>query len=417
MSAPSGTVYAEVAANNFSMDENVCYDGIKQCSGNSKSSGIKQDNNTISLVQKTSYANKVFLSLFILVLALLLGTVCACITFALEISKLKSEVDACVIQMESASLRSHNALETKIQNLSKTINQQLSLTNSALEEQIQHLNVSDSTARQQLKHALETPGMYPFHPVASCASLAPSTPSGHYWVRASNDSTVQVYCDVTRSCGGVTGGWARVAEVDMTNSSQQCPQGLIERIDSTRRTCGISVASGCSSITFSSAALRYSRVCGKIRAYQVGSTDSFGGYRSSQLDINDQYVDGVSLTHGNLRQHIWTFASALDEVSNSDSNCLCVSTSSPSLPPTFVGMDYFCDTGSSGAVRADTFYGDDPLWDGAGCGHRSMCCSFNNPPWFYKQLSQSTTDDIEMRVCRSESSENIAIELAEVYVH
>ena len=30
--------------------------------------------------------------------------------------------------------------------------------------------------------------------------------------------------------------------------------------------------------------------------------------------IDSAYADGVSLTHGNLRRHIWSFAARLDEV-------------------------------------------------------------------------------------------------------
>ena len=61
---------------------------------------------------------------------------------------------------------------------------------------------------------------------------------------------------------------------------------------------------------------------------------------------------------------------------------------------------------------------NDPLWDGAGCGPTSTCCSFNTPPWFYRQLPQPTTDDIEMRACRNEdaSHEDIAIEMIEIYI-
>ena len=51
-------------------------------------------------------------------------------------------------------------------------------------------------------------------------------------------------------------------------------------------------------------------------------------------------------------------------------------------------------------------------------GLTSTCCSFNTPPWFYKQLPQPTTDDIEMRVCRDEASSNedVAIESVTIYV-
>ena len=51
----------------------------------------------------------------------------------------------------------------------------------------------------------------------------------------------------------------------------------------------------------------------------------------------------------------------------------------------------------------------DPLWDGTDC----LCC--NNPPWFYKQLPQPTTDNIEMRVYKNGNGENIAITEIEIY--
>ena len=133
------------------------------------------------------------------------------------------------------------------------------------------------------------------------------------------------------------------------------------------------------------------------------------------------YVDGVSLTHGRPRQHIWTFAAAQDETTtNPHTKCPCTNiniASSATPPPAFVGNDYFCDTGSSSAYT-NKFYSGDPLWDGAGCGPQSTCCSFNNPPWFYKQLPQPATDDMEMRVCRStnSSNEDISIEMFDIYI-
>ena len=133
-------------------------------------------------------------------------------------------------------------------------------------------------------------------------------------------------------------------------------------------------------------------------------------------------MDGVSLTVGNPRRHVWTFAAALGEISiDPRLICPCINTdrASQATPPTaFVGNDYFCDTGSERRSQPNVFYSDDPLWDGAGCEHQNMCCSFNNPPWFYKQLPEPTTDNIEMRVCRDEvvSNEDILIEVIEIYV-
>ena len=152
--------------------------------------------------------------------------------------------------------------------------------------------------------------------------------------------------------------------------------------------------------------------CGKIKAYQYGSPDSFGNSgRGSNPSINTYYVDGISLTLGNPRRHLWTFAAALDKVGSFSSrfNCPCTNNrdaSRASQPPAFVGND---DTAS--ITRYQTiFYADDPLWDGAGCGPQNTCCSFN------KQLSQPATDDIEMRICRDERFEDIAVEMIDIYV-
>ncbi len=61
-----------------------------------------------------------------------------------------------------------------------------------------------------------------FHPASSCAAvlqLYSSSPLGYYSIRSSNGTPVDVYSDMTLSCGGITGGWRKVAELDMTNNN------------------------------------------------------------------------------------------------------------------------------------------------------------------------------------------------------
>ena len=80
----------------------------------------------------------------------------------------------------------------------------------------------------------------------------------------------------------------------------------------------------------------------KVIAYQIGGTR----HRESAA-ISVAYVDGVSITHGNLKEHIRTLASALAEnvvTSNENSGCSCFRHSG-TTPPSFVGTDYFCDGG------------------------------------------------------------------------
>ena len=182
----------------------------------------------------------------------------------------------------------------------------------------------------------------------------------------------------------------------------------------------------------------YSNVCGHIIGYQIGSNDAFCpfqevcGYRDVGRDptslraftVNDVYVDGLSLTHGNPREHIWTFAVAINDVDGQrhpEYLCPCTRTgSSGIIIPPFVGSNYFCDTGNhvSGWINGN-FYGDDPLWNGAGCRGNDTCCTFNTPPWFMNQLSGPTADPLELRSCgdqEANTDENVGIQLVEIYV-
>ena len=339
------------------------------------------------------------------------------------------------------ALNNHTELDVRLETLESRIDTTLNETIDSMELLLlMSLNanatnldsiIEDIAYLQRQINLLNPHETIPRKPEGSCADIlssSPSSQSGYYWIEA--DSTGQtlnrVYCDMTLSCGGVTGGWMRVAELDMTNSSHQCPSGLMQRteLNSGKHTCGINSNSAtCSSVTYPVKTLEYSEVCGKIIAYQVGSPDTFRNSTCTNTSINTYYVDGVSLTHGNPRHHIWTFAAGLDEyaATSPQSNCPCTDTlrsNEATPPPSFIGNDYFCDTGSAGGYQSGRFYGEDPLWDGAGCGPQNTCCSFNNPPWFYKQLPQHTTDDIEMRVCRDQpyEKEDIAIEMIDIFV-
>ncbi len=194
----------------------------------------------------------------------------------------------------------------------------------------------------------------------------------------------------------------KVAELDMTDNSNQCPSTLTQHIDSSKRTCAInSNSASCAPVIYSIYAIEYSKVCGKIKDYQFGSPSAF----YNRVSINSYYVEGISLTYGSPRKHIWSFAASADEVgTHLPSNCPCTNINqarSDTTPPAFGGNDYFCDTASQGIFRNGFFYGGDPLWEGAGCGPLNTCCTFNNLPWFYKELPEPTTDDIEMSVQRS----------------
>ena len=232
-----------------------------------------------------------------------------------------------------------------------------------------------------------------------------------------NDTYTKLSQQGTCGCGGP--GWRRVAYLNMSDTTQTSCPGDWELITTPKRSCGrpANATYTCYSALFRS--FTSSQVCGRIIGYQVGQPEAFV-YENKGFPqtIDGPYVDGVSLTYGNPRQHIWTFAVPIQEINSLPTNLCPCNDNSLVRVPSYVGNDYFCETGvPTGQTWSYTFYADDPLWDGEGCGPTSACCTFNNPPWFCKQLPQPTNDDLEIRLCgiMSVNEENTPVELVEIY--
>ena len=97
-------------------------------------------------------------------------------------------------------------------------------------------------------------------------------------------------------CGIYSLNWRRVTYIDTTQGST-CPDGLREVTNSAlnKRACGRTVDGGCSSLTFP-IGYKYDHICGHARRYQKGSLDAFGTSQGKSID--DDYVDGISITRG-----------------------------------------------------------------------------------------------------------------------
>ena len=231
--------------------------------------------------------------------------------------------------------------------------------------------------------------------------------------RLLRESVVPLLQLQTFSCGGST-GWRRVAYLNMSDPSQQCPS-VWREITTPHRVCGRRSTS-CVGPSYTTGSEQYNQVCGRIIGYQIGHPDCFN---SASLSINSVYVDGISVTHGSPRQHIWTFATGMDERDPTDS-CPCVTGSRDGNNiPSFVGQNYFCESGliQYPGSNGPFYTNGDPLWDGQGCGPTSSCCTFNSPPWFNVRLSSPTNNEIEVRICGGTySSEDSPIQLIELYV-
>lgn len=277
-----------------------------------------------------------------------------------------------------------------------------------------------------------SPGFCAGYPAESCKSIAqetPDAPSGEYWIRTCSGLVVSVYCDMTtdRCCSnsGSARGWMRVANLNMTDPTQVCPAGMFLGADVRKRLCRRKVAAGCKSIFFPTYHLPYTRVCGRVIGYQEGSADAFWQYyNDNTLTLDDDFLDGITISVGYPRTHIWTFVASQTEGgvgADTIYSCPCGRTDVPTsgVVPPFVENNYFCEAGLENVWASNgVLYVDDALWDGEDCPENSSCCRLNNPPWFCRDLGREFRNDFEVRMCGDEErgNEDIALEIIELYV-
>ena len=215
-------------------------------------------------------------------------------------------------------------------------------------------------------------------------------------------------------CG--EGIWHQVAYFNMTDRSQQCPSAwrsiTLDGIRVCKRPSG-----GCPGTVYS-VNRTYSKVCGRVIGYQYGSPDAFATAGSRGSTINQAYLDGISITQGNPRTHIWSYAvGATENGSCTNINCPC--SNSDQRPPSFVGNNYYCESAHQGDCWInDMFFSTDPLWDGQQCNNEGTCCTgTNTPPWFSVDLNTSS-DDLEVRICHDQDAddEGSFVQLLELYI-
>ena len=251
-------------------------------------------------------------------------------------------------------------------------------------------------------------GIQNLHILDSCEAVSNFSiqlPSGMYNIREGNFSREE-YCFT--SCNGIRGRWRRIAYLSNNISPVECPMGFQVITDpNVPALCKRNpIGAGCSSITYSTNGNSYSQVCGTIHGSYFGDPDGFKSFssirfKSANTLLRDNYVDGISLTHGTMNEHhIWTLSAIVNFDNPTDICSVC-----DDNKPSYVGMDYSCDVVEQcrDSCSPRQIWGD------------NQCKGSNT---FFKNLMQPTSDDIEMRVCtdQDENDEEIFLSFVELYV-
>ena len=265
-----------------------------------------------------------------------------------------------------------------------------------------------------------TYGLIPFCPGKSCLDIYQNNPSSHgvskqYVIKIGSHLRF-VYCDMSLECGGEK-GWMRIANINATGGDN-CPNGW-KKITSPTKACRAhSNSAGCYSTHFATYNIPYNRVCGMVVGIQKGTTDGFLAYSDRKL-IDEEYLDGISITYGFPRKHIWSYAAGISESYSRDQTATCPCTlRGGTRAPSFVRDHYYCESGSTlDGMNYGAYYTGDPLWDGKGCT-KSNCCAQPNLPWFYRQIPLTANNDIEAQICCDEalSNEGVLVKEIQLYV-
>ena len=287
------------------------------------------------------------------------------------------QLAANLIQLNMSFFENLVDIKSLMQDLSPSINSNF---NSSVRTLLQRINEFNTAST----------GFSMLVPAPSCQAIhlfQPSAMSGYYWVRSSYGSSIQVYCEMTMKCDGIKVGLLRVALLNDHTRQDFCVNELMTSTSNPNQCIQTSMDFGCSHTIFPLMNVTYSHICGTIEGYGLKTVDGFAtNPRSHDPSINDNYVDGISLTYGEMpnRTHIWTFAA------KKETDCL-----QNTLP------DF--------AINSVSCLPDIDL-----CPPSASGCS----PYFFKPLQQTTSEDIEMRLCRDQGriDEDVAIKHVEIYV-
>ena len=99
--------------------------------------------------------------------------------------------------------------------------------------------------------------------------------------------------------------------------------------------------------------------------------NAFVEHFSASQNINGYYVDGISITHGQPRKHLWTYAVGCSELMLDGADTLSACPCNGNFPgaeayiPNFVNnhLIYYCESGFVERWLSRMAW-EDPLWDG-----------------------------------------------------
>jgi hypothetical protein len=223
---------------------------------------------------------------------------------------------------------------------------------------------------------------------ASCLDILdanPSAESGEYTIKPEGQEEMLVQCDM-ESDGG---GWTLIVDEDYQEDACGGDWDGSSKAYCTRS------AAGASSNVFSTRGVVWSEVRFTMGIRSVSTTDAFGWRNRSEWSVEDNYVDGVSLTTGEAgsRAHLFTYA-----VGHAAGKC-----------PETIGH-------KQPYVEAQAFVGN-----AYACGYPDPENAHDNlfdDDWFIAQAVEASAQPLEIRLMADQDvgNENVRVDSVVMYV-
>ena len=216
------------------------------------------------------------------------------------------------------------------------------------------------------------------------------------------------FCSCSHRCKCGPGDWVKIGSLNPLDS---CPSGFMSENIGGAQVCWKEEA-GCTSFSFE-AGQDYRAVCGVATAYAYGSPDAFGYNHTPDETIDEAYVDGISITYGSPRQHLFTYAATMTLDA-----CPC---KGGKPGPVFVNNNTYCGDQAlaPGENWERKWYTNTVLWHAASdCSDDDITCRDDYRPWFSVQTASSTSDAVEIRSCQDQAYNDEALGIAsmEIYI-
>lgn len=250
---------------------------------------------------------------------------------------------------------------------------------------ISPFSYSENTLRQEIPRTI-----FDHYNAKSCMEIKtinPNAGSGYELIFPQGffGPSIEVFCDQETDGGG----WTQI--VSYNKLKDGCLTGFYMDSENCIKT------SREVSVFVNNLGIEYQELRGNVVLKQFGSTDAFRAMSASS-DVDDLYMDGAAFFVDNEgdREHVYSYGIAVSMSSSRDNSPSACPENGGTSTPTFVGSDYFCDSGNDVYGYAFQQY-NKPLFVG------------NE---FIKTLSSSNRSPIEIRFLNDQYStdENVMVE-------